>query len=102
MSRKLAGSPPGALDEIHGGHRQARAVDHAADGAIELDEGQAGLACLAVGRVLLVRIAQRLESRMAGQGGVIEGDLGVEADQSFDHRARCIRLADDREGVDLD
>src|SRR5690349_2574532 len=39
--RRLAAGP---LDEVHGGHRQPGAVDHAADRAVELDEGQSGLA----------------------------------------------------------
>ena len=74
----------GPLDEVHRGHRQARAVDHAADRAVELDERQPGLARLAVGRVLLVGVAQLLEPGMAGERGVVEGDLGVEADESLD------------------
>ena len=41
-SRKLAGSPPLQLDRVHRRHRQAGAVDHAADVAVELDEGDAG------------------------------------------------------------
>ena len=74
----------GPLDEVHRGHRQAGAVDHAADRAVELDERQAGLARLAIGGVLLVGVAQRLEPGMAGERRVVERDLGVEADQPLD------------------
>ena len=38
---------------------------------------------------------------MAGQGGVVEGDLGVEADQALDGRAVGVVLADHGERVDL-
>ena len=77
----------GPLDEVHRGHRQARAVDHAADRAVELDERQPGLARLAVGRVLLVGVAQRLELGVARERRVVERDLGVEADEPLDRRA---------------
>ena len=56
----------------------------------------------AVGRVLLVRIAQRLQLRMTGQGGIVEGDLGVEADEPLHGRAVGPGLADDGQRVDLD
>ena len=58
----------GPLDEVHRGHRQAGAVDHAADRAVELDEREAGLARLAVGRVLLVGVAQRPRAPGGGRG----------------------------------
>ena len=77
----------GALDEVHRRHRKPGAVDHAADGPVELDERQPGLARLAVGRVLLVGVAQVLESRVAGEGGVVERDLRVETDEPLDRRA---------------
>ena len=48
----------GPLDEIHRRHRKPGAVDHAADRPVELDEREAGLARLTVGRRLLVGIAQ--------------------------------------------
>ena len=56
----------GALDEVHRRHREAGAVDHAADRPVELDEREPGLARLAVGRVLLVGVAQVLEARDGG------------------------------------
>ena len=57
--RRLAAGP---LDEVHRRHRQAGAVDHAADRAVELDERQPGLARLLSAGCLLVGIAQRSSS----------------------------------------
>ena len=54
------------------------------------------------GGILLVGVAQRLELRMAGQRRVVEGDLGVEADEPLHRRAVGARLADDGQRVDLD
>src|SRR5205085_1120887 len=34
---EVRGLAAGQLDDVHGGHGQPRAVDHAADGAVELD-----------------------------------------------------------------
>ena len=84
--RRLAA---GSLHEVHRRHREAGAVDHAADRAVELDEADAGLASLEVGRVLLVEVAQRLQPGVAGERRVVERDLRVEADQSL--RRRCRR-----------
>ena len=98
--RRLAA---GALDEVHRRHREAGAVDHAADRALELDEADVlERARLDVGRVLLVEVAQRLELRVAGERRVVEGDLRVEAGEPLDRRAVGAALADDRERVDLD
>ena len=60
MSRKLAGLATRSLDEVHRRHREPGAVDHAADRAVELDEREPRLARLAVGRILLIGISQRL------------------------------------------
>ena len=73
------------LDDVHRAHRQAGAVDQAADVAVQADVGQARLARSQLGRVLLVQIAQLLDLRMAEQGVVVERDLGVEGQ----HRRRC-------------
>ena len=91
----------GALDEVHRGHREAGAVDHAADVAVELDERQVVPPRLDVGRVLGVEVPQLLELRVAGERRVVEGDLGVEAHQPLDRRAVRVVLPDDRERVDL-
>ena len=62
---EVRGLAAGALHEVHRRHREPGAVDHAADRAVELDEADAGLARLEVGRVLLVEVAQRLELGVA-------------------------------------
>ena len=88
--RRFAAGP---LDQVHRGHRQAGTIDHAADLAVELDEGHARLARLAIGGLLLVRVAQRLQLRVAGERRVIEGHLGVEADQPLDRGAGRRRVS---------
>ena len=77
--RRLAA---GALDEVHRRHRQAGAVDHAADVAVELDEADALGAPAIIGRVLLGEVAHRLQVRVAEERGVVEHDLRVEAPRS--------------------
>ena len=57
----------GPLDEVHGGHGQAGAVDHAADGALQADEAEAQAAGLDIDRVLLVQVAQLLQLPGAGR-----------------------------------
>ena len=52
--------------------------------------------------ILLVGVAQRLELRMAGERGVVERHLGVEADEPLDGAPVGVGLADDRQRVDLD
>ncbi len=44
------------LDDIHGRHREPRAIDHAADRAVELHIGKPKIGGLDLGRVLLVNI----------------------------------------------
>ena len=68
----------GELDDVHGRHRQAGAVDHAADVAVELDVVEVELRGLDLERVLLVEVAQRGEVRVAEEGVVVEVHLGVE------------------------
>ena len=48
----------GELDDIHGGHGQARAIDHAADRAIELDVVELVIRSFHLERVFLVEVAQ--------------------------------------------
>src|SRR5919199_1966858 len=49
------------LDRVHRRHREAGAVDQAADLAVELDEGESERARLQLRRVLLARVAQALD-----------------------------------------
>ncbi len=99
---EVRGLSAGPLDEVHRRHRQPGAVHHAADRPVELDERETRLARLAVGRILLVGVAQRLELGMAGEGGIVEGDLGVEALEPLGDGAVGRRVAHDRERIDLD
>ena len=66
------------LDDVHGGHGQARAVDHAADAAVELDVVEAVLRGLDVERRLLVDVAERHDVLVAIERVVVEVELGVE------------------------
>src|SRR5512141_1189296 len=51
--------PAAALDHVHRGHRQPRAVHHAADVAVEADVGEVVVRRLRLRRVLLVEVPQR-------------------------------------------
>ena len=75
------------LDGVHGRHRQAGAVDQAADVAVELDVGEVELAGLDLGRVFLVQVALGDDLGMAEQRVGVEVELGVER---LD-RCRCLR-----------
>src|SRR5450759_110121 len=90
------------LHEIHRGHRQTGAIDHAADSAVQPNEVDAELSGPGVRRILLVTVAEGLESGMAGQTGVVERDLRVQADQLLRGGAAGGRPGDHRERVDLD
>ena len=82
------------LDEVHRGHREAGAVDEAADVAVELDVAEARFAGAEFVRVFFGGVAELGELRVAEQGVVVEADLGVEGEQ-------LAGLGDD-ERVDLD
>ena len=77
-SRKLAGTAAGVLDDVHGGHGEARAVHHAGDGAVQLDVVQAELRGFHFQRVFFVQVAQFEQILVAEQRVVVEIDLGVE------------------------
>ena len=66
------------LDDVHRRHRQAGAVDQAADVAVELDVVEAELAGLDLERVFLVEVAQLDDVLVAEQRVVVEVHLGVE------------------------
>ena len=69
------------LDDVHGRHGEAGAVDHAADRAVERDVGEVVLRGLDLLLVLLGLVAQRDDVGVAVEGVGVEGDLGVEAAQ---------------------
>ena len=64
--------------EIHRAHRQAGAVDEAADRAVEFDIGETGGRSPRFGRLFFRFIAQGGEILVAEQGVVVERHLGVE------------------------
>src|SRR5688572_4920774 len=68
------------LDDVHGRHRKARAVDHAADVAVELDVVEVVLAGLQLRRVLFVLVAHLLHVLVAVERVVVEVHLGIERD----------------------
>ena len=64
--QEIGGAAAGVLNDVHGGHGQARAVDHAGDGAVELDVVERVFAGLDFKRVFFGGVAQRLD---VGDGG---------------------------------
>src|SRR5581483_9041417 len=82
------------LDEVHGGHREARAVDHAGDVPIEGDIVQIVLARAPLHGIFLARIPHPSDVRVAEDRIGIGVDLGIERDQAA-------ALGDDQR-VDLD
>ena len=69
------------LDDVHGRHGEAGAVDHAADGAVERHVVEIVFRGLDLLLVLLGQVAQREDIRMSIERVVVEADLGVEADE---------------------
>ena len=97
------------LDRVHRRHREAGAVHHAADVALERDVAEVVLRGLDLARILLVRVAQLAQIGMAEERVVVEADLGVERQQvagrrhhqRVDLRERAIAL-DERAGERLE
>ena len=81
------------LDDVHGAHGQASAVDHAADLTIQLDEVQVVLAGIDLLLGLFVEVAEGEDIGVPEQAVVIEADLGVEGSD--------IARLGDHQGVDL-
>ena len=69
------------LDDVHGRHREAGAVDHAADGAVERHVVEVVFRRLDLLLVLLGQVPERDNVRMAIKRVVVESDLGIEADE---------------------
>ena len=67
------------LDDVHRRHREAGAVDEAADVAVERDVGEAGVLGLELDRIFLVDVAQLVPLRVAELGVVVEVDLARRA-----------------------
>ena len=81
------------LDDVHGRHGEAGAIDHAADRAFERDIVEIVLGGLDLLGVLLAFVAQGDNIGMAVEGVVVEGNLGVE------HAQLAVRHDDQR--IDL-
>ena len=69
------------LDHVERRHREARAVHHAADVAVEADVGEVDLLRLELARVFLVGVVHRGDVGMAVERVVVEVELAVERDQ---------------------
>ena len=83
MTRMAFTTRAGKLDRVHGGHGESGAVDDAADVAVQLDEvGDAKLVGEHLEAVLLVLVAQFGKVRVAVEGVVIDGELGVEGEDT--------------------
>src|SRR5918994_163990 len=67
------------LDDVERRHGKARAVDHAADGAVERNVGEVVLGGLDFLLVLLRDVTQCDHVGVTVEGVAVEGDLGVEA-----------------------
>ncbi len=89
------------LDDVHGGHREARAVDEAGDVSIELDVVESVFARFDFERRFLGQVAHLLKVRVAIERVVIEADLGVHGHQpplavAVLHQAKRVDLDDAR------
>src|SRR5690606_4113160 len=90
------------LDDVHGGHGQAGAVDEAGDVAVEADVVEAELTGGHLARILLGRVAHGDDVLLAVQRVVVEVELGVEGDHlvvagdgqriDFDERAVALQV----------
>ena len=102
MSRKFAGSPPARFTRSMVVIARPAPLTMQPIVPSSLMKLMPAFAGLEVRRVLLVEVAQRLELRVAGEGRIVQRDLGVEADQPLHGRPVGARLANDRQRVDLD
>ena len=94
-SRKFAGlAAVEVLDDVHRRHRQAGAVDQAADVAVERDVGEARASSLRARGSSSSRSRSSSHVGVAENGVVVEVDLGVERDE--------LPVLGDDQRVDLD
>ena len=82
------------LDDVHGGHGEAGAVDQAADVAVEGDVGEVVLGGFDLVGVFFVVVAHVADLGMAEEGVVVEAELGVEGEE--------VPFGGDDEGVDFE
>ena len=79
---EIGGLATGVHDHVHGRHREPRAVDDAADVAVQSDIAQTPIGGGHLARVLLGLVAQLRDARPPEQGVVVEGHLGIEGEQA--------------------
>ena len=89
------------LDDVHRGHRQSGAIDHAADVAIEADVVERVLRRLDFERILFGKIAKIAHLGVAEQRVVVEIHLRVEREQ-FAALGDDERVDFEQRGVDAD
>mmetsp|Transcript_25050 Transcript_25050/g.48641 ORF Transcript_25050/g.48641 Transcript_25050/m.48641 type:complete len:360 (-) Transcript_25050:338-1417(-) len=89
--------PAVGSDDVHRRHREARAVDHASDVAVEADVVEVPLVGSNLARVLLRGVTLREDRRLSEGGVVVEANLRVRGEElailvlcqrvDLDHRA---------------
>ena len=78
---EIRGRAASQLDDVHGGHGQTGAIDHAANGAVKLDVVELVARGLHFEWIFLVEVAQGRDFLVAIECVVVKGHLGVERDQ---------------------
>jgi len=77
--KEIRGGATGVFDDVHGGHGEAGAVDHASNAAIELDVVQAIFGGFDFKRIFLIKVAEFAEILVTEERVVVESHLGVES-----------------------
>jgi hypothetical protein len=80
-SRKLAGNPPCSFDDVHRAHRQAGAVDHATDIAVQGHVIQFPFSRVGFALIFLAGVVHRAQLWLTVQRVAVDTDLRVEAVQ---------------------
>src|SRR5260370_13176720 len=80
--QEVGGHAAGILDDVHRGHGQARAIDHAPHVSVELDVVQTVFRSLHIERVFFSNVAELAKIGVTEQSVVIESDFGVEREES--------------------
>ena len=91
---EICGETAGVLDDVHGGHGEAGAVDEASDIAIETDVTEIELGGGDFAWVFFGAVAEGDDFGLAVEGVVVEIEFGVEGEE--------IPVLGDDEGIDLD
>src|SRR5690606_5342831 len=97
--KEVRGFAAGEFNDIHGRHREARAVDHTADVAVELDVVEIEVRSFDLELLLCVHVAKLSEILVPEHHVVVEIQLSVQSDQSslygqaegVNHKNRSVR-----------